>query len=271
MKLCSNRTCTRHHNTKYKTCEVCREIGRRSEKKRKRKAEDRTVPEGKRLCKNCSHFKPIIDFTSKVNRREKLTAQCKSCRESQSKSQKNPTTKRGACCAFWTEWKKEQCCVDCGLKDWRVMEADHVGKKVEGVSETSYWARHGGVDAMKKELKQCEPRCRCCHQIITKKRYDLKRKLEGRTQRSCRKRHRDQINQIKLKIGTCVVCDRKVTKETCIAFDFDHKDESSKVMQISQSVYKPKAVFQRHMREEIPKCTLKCANCHKIKTHYKYN
>ena len=271
MKKCSKKTCPRHHDTKYKTCEVCRERARVNSRKRKRLAEKLTVPEGMRLCKQCSHFKAIDDFKSKVNRRKKLTTHCKSCREIISKSHKNPTTKQGACRAFWIEWKKQQTCVGCGLKDWRVIEADHyVGKKVDHVSETRYWASHGGVEAMKKELKQCAPRCRFCHRVITKKRHDLKWNLEGRKQKPCIKRRRDQINQIKLKMEACVVCNRKVTKETCVAFDFDHKDESSKVIGIGKSVYKTEAVFQRHMCEEIPKCTLKCGNCHHIKSHYKY-
>ena len=150
------------------------------------------------------------------------------------------------------------------------MEADHIGKKVDHLSQPNYWANHGGVEAMKQELKQCEPRCRCCHQIITKIRHNIKRQLEGRKQAKRYKRRQDQINQIKLKIGTCSVCDRKVTKETCVAFDFDHKDESTLVIRIAHIVNKSEAVFQRHFREEIPKCTLKCANCHKIKTFYKY-
>lgn len=270
MKKCSKRTCSRHHDTKYKTCEVCREINRRAHKKRKRLAAQLDVPEGTRLCKNCSHFKPIDDFKPKVYRREKLTALCKSCRESISKSIRNPTTETGTCRAFWIEWKKQQICLDCGLKDWRVIEADHIGTKINHVSETSYWTNHGGVEAMKQELKNCQPRCKCCHRIITKIRYDLKRQSEGRKHDTTKKRRRDQINQIKLKIGACVVCDRKVTKETCVAFDFDHKDESKKVIRIANSVYKTEAVFQRTMREEIPKCTLKCANCHHIKTRYKY-
>ena len=150
------------------------------------------------------------------------------------------------------------------------MEADHVGKKVTHVSHCSYWSSHGGVEAMKKELKQCQPRCRCCHRVITKKRRDLKRELEGRKQNTTFQRRQDQINEVKLKIGACVVCDRKVTKETCVAFDFDHKDESNHEIYISTSVKKTETVFQRTMREEIPKCTVKCANCHHIKTNYKY-
>ena len=270
MVKCSRKPCARHHDTEYKTCEVCREIRRRYMKKRKRLAAQLDVPEGKQLCDQCSHFKPINDFKPKGIRREKLTTKCISCREKASKSHNNPDTKTGKCRAFWIEWKKEQTCVDCGCDDWHVIEADHVGKKVEHVSDCSYWSNHGGVEAMKQELKQCESRCKCCHRIITKKRHDLKRELEGRKIQPRHKRRRDQINQVKLKMGACVVCDRKVTKETCIAFDFDHKDESSKVIHIANSVYKSKAVFQRTMREEIPKCTLKCANCHHIKTNYKH-
>ena len=201
MVKCSQKSCSRHHDTKYKKCETCREISRRSKKKRKRLAEKLTVPEGTQLCKQCSHFKPINDFKSKVYRREKLTTKCKSCREVKSKSHNNPTTKVGACRAFWIKWKKEQTCVDCGCNDCRVMEADHLGKKVEHLSNYFYWATHGGVEAMKKELKQCQPRCKYCHRIITKKRIDLKRESEGRKQNITKKRRQDQINQVKLNIG----------------------------------------------------------------------
>ena len=270
MVKCSQKTCSRHHDTEYKRCETCREIARRCKKKRKRLAAQLDVPEGTQLCEHCSKFKPIDDFKSKVIRREKLTTWCISCREILSKSDKNPDTKRGSCNTFWVEWRQQQTCVDCGCNDWMVMEADHVGKKVTHVSHCSYWSSHGGVEAMKKELKQCKPRCKCCHRIITKKRSDLKRELEGRKQNPTHKRRQDQINEVKLKMGACVVCDRKVTKETCVAFDFDHKDESTWVIEISKSVNKTEVVFQRTMREEIPKCTLKCANCHHIKTNYKY-
>ena len=161
MVKCSQKTCSRHHDTEYKRCETCREIARRCKKKRKRLAAQLDVPEGTQLCEHCSKFKPIDDFKSKVIRREKLTTWCISCREILSKSDKNPDTKRGSCNTFWVEWRQQQTCVDCGCNDWMVMEADHVGKKVTHVSHCSYWSSHGGVDAMKKELKQCEPRCRC--------------------------------------------------------------------------------------------------------------
>ena len=257
--------CSKHHDTGYKRCLACRVYHREYNKKRKRLAEELTVPEGQCLCKNCLKLKPIEEFQSKVNRRETLTTTCKTCRESISTSEKNSTTKKGICRAFWEAWKKEQACIDCGCKDYRVMEADHVGKKIYGVGDYKYWAWNGGVEAMKNELQQCEPRCTFCHRVVTKKRYDLKRESEGRTQKKSHKRRRDQINQIKLERGNCVVCKRKVTEATCCAFDFPTK----KKLTISQSVYKKEEIFQRVYKEEIPKCDLKCAICHHIEEYYK--
>ena len=91
---------------------------------------------------------------------------------------------------------------------------------------------------------------------------------EGRTQQKSRKRRQDQINQVKLERGSCVVCKRKVTEETCCGFDFDHLDPTKKKIGVADSVFKTKEVFQRTLKEEIPKCDLKCANCHHIKTFY---
>lgn len=260
--------CSKHHDTGCKRCLACRERARQYTKKRKRLAEELTVPGGQRLCKNCFNIKPIADFQSKMNRRGTLTVNCITCRESLSKTIKNPTTKIGVCRAFWENWRKEQACIDCGCKDYRVMEADHVGKKIHGLSQYKYWSCHGGVEAMKNELQQCQPRCTFCHRVVTKKRSDLKRKIEGRTQGKSRKRRQYQINQVKLEIGSCVVCNRKVTEDTGCAFDFDHLDPTTKKISIATSVLRKEEVFQRIMKEEIPKCDLKCAICHHIKTYY---
>ena len=270
MKLCSQKKCTRHHDTKYKQCPTCRERIKRSLKKRKRIASEMKVEEGYKLCKNCSHIKPVTEFESKVHRRRKLTAYCTSCRESNKKTRKTPTTKLGKCREFWKKWKKDQKCVDCGVVDDRVIEADHVrGKKIHRVGDYSWWSYHGGVKAMKEELeKKCEARCRFCHTIKTKERSDLKRKMEGRKPYITKKRRRHEINMVKCNIGKCKSCERKVTMKTCCGFDFDHRDEETKVINIAQIVHKKKAEYRKHFKEEIPKCDLLCRNCHNIKTYY---
>ena len=269
MKLCSAKTCNRHHDTKYKMCPTCLEIARRSHTKRKRIASEKKVEEGYRLCAHCSHIKPVAEFESKVHRRKKLTSNCTSCREIQKKSEKNPISKRGKCRVFWMQWKNQQKCVDCGLVDERVMEADHVtGKKIHRVSHYNWWGRNGSVEGMMEELKKCEPRCNFCHTIKTKQRSDLKRKIEGRKQQPSIKHRRHEINLVKCNIGECKRCKRKVTMETCCGFDFDHRNEETKVISISQIIQKKEVEYRKHFKEEIPKCDLLCRNCHHIKTHY---
>ena len=67
-------------------------------------------------------------------------------------------------------------CVDCGEKDSRVLEFDHVRgikKKLEGrrgvmglVSQGYTWK------TIKKEIDKCEVRCRNCHKIRTYKQFN---------------------------------------------------------------------------------------------------
>lgn len=225
--------------------------------------------EGHRFCTKCFREWPLTEFKSVINRRTKLTTQCKSCRKTVKKSRKNKTTQIGKCREFWLEWKKRQVCIDCGCNDYRVIEADHVyGIKVNAVSAYTWWAQNGGVEAMTKELKKCEARCTCCHTIVTKERWDSKRKAEGRQPNPRHKRRRSLINQVKMNIGECLHCKRIVTLQTCAAFDFDHRDEEGKVICISKIVFNTKALFQHYFETEIPKCDLLCKNCHHIKTHY---
>ena len=269
MVKCGRKACSRHHNTKFKLCPTCREITRRSMNKRKSLAQAFHVPEGKKLCKKCFQIKVIENFESKQHRRTKLTTRCETCRHINSKSRKKSTTKKGECRQFWINWKKRQACTDCGCKDYRIIEADHLRDKVYNVSNYAWWACNGGVKAMENELAKCVPRCCCCHRIKTKQRYDLRRQREGREQQIFFKRRRQIINQIKLDRKKCMGCHRKVTPQTFVAFDFDHRDESQKKIAIARSVYKSKAIFEQAIQYEIPKCNLLCRNCHHIKTHYK--
>ena len=228
------------------------------------------IDDGYRVCKTCFQTKPVAEFKSKVHRRKKLTTMCTHCRKLRKKTQKNPTTTVGKCRQFWMKWKKQQKCMDCGLVDERVIEADHArGKKIHRVGDYKWWSNHGGVDAMKEELeKKCEPRCRFCHTMKTKERSDLKIKMEGRKQQPSHKRRQHEINMVKCKIGECKRCKRKVTMKTCRGFDFDHRDEETKVIAIAKIIWKKEAEYRKHFKEEIPKCDLLCRNCHKIKTYY---
>ena len=57
-------------------------------------------------------------------------------------------------------------CIDCGHKDIRVLEFDHVrGKKKRGVKIMC--GHTASIQAIKEEIRKCEIRCCNCHRIKT--------------------------------------------------------------------------------------------------------
>lgn len=57
-------------------------------------------------------------------------------------------------------------CVDCGNRDIRVLEFDHVrGVKVSGIGAMIRMGR--GAGAVRAEIDKCEVRCRNCHALAT--------------------------------------------------------------------------------------------------------
>jgi len=91
-------------------------------------------------------------------------------------------------------------------------------------------------------------------------RYRAKRAagvLEGGRARV--RRTQEHLNQIKLERG-CIDCGYR---KYLVALDFDHRDPSQKLRPVSGLLNSAWEVIQ----EEIDKCDVRCANCHRIRTH----
>ena len=247
-------SCKRPNGTTFRNCERCREKA----KKRNRKKYDSTpaCPPGQRYCKNCGHIKPEDQFKSSVARRQTLTKWCQTCRQSNARSGINPTTATGMCKARWEEWKANNPCVVCGEKDSQLIEADHLRDKVRKCSDDRYWASNGGVPALESEFKKCQSLCRWCHRLKSDRERGIQ-KEPGILKR------RAIINAEKMRRGKCLRCPRLVTLETCCAFDFDHRDASTKVISVSQLVHRSQAFFDKHIESELNACDLLCCSCHK--------
>jgi hypothetical protein len=67
------------------------------------------------------------------------------------------------------------------------------------------------------------------------------------------------IEAEKLRRGACLDCGLVVTKDTLVIFDFDHRDPSIKRSGINRT-------STHYLAEEMAKCDLRCANCHRLKT-----
>ena len=71
-------------------------------------------------------------------------------------------------------------------------------------------------------------------------------------------RGKKYVDEYKIKRG-CVCCGYK---KHASALDFDHLDPSAKSMGVSQML----ALSFKRLKNEINKCQVLCANCHRIKT-----
>ena len=60
-------------------------------------------------------------------------------------------------------------CVDCGNKDPRVLDFDHLGEKKNNISSM----KMSSLGKIKEEIKKCEVRCSNCHRIKTHERRML--------------------------------------------------------------------------------------------------
>ena len=252
MTKCSLKWCKRDTTGGYKTCQHCRDSNKKSYRKRKRVV--RAAKEGNQFCKQCCREFPIDPhFKSTYARRTKPTAKCASCRASLSKSKKGDT-KTGRCRTVWFEWKQSHVCQHCGAQE--CIEADHTGVKKRACSDYTWWSCHGGVEALKAELNTCRPLCRFCHRVHSQNQ-------RGVDKRPYMVKKRTHVNAIKLQIGECQVCKRKVQDGICCGFDFDHVDERTKTENIGTMVasYALKK-FKFLIDDEVKKCRLLCCNCH---------
>ena len=246
--------CKRPNGTTFKCCERCREYQRKQNQKRGHATP--VCPPGQRHCKHCGHIKPEDQFKSSVARRQTLTKWCQTCRQSLARTQINPTTATGKCKARWEEWKAKNPCIVCGESDPQLIEADHLRDKVHDCSNNRYWSNHGGVPALENELTKCQSLCRWCHALKS----DHER---GTTTNVTKLKRQAIIAAEKLRRGKCLRCPRRVTLETCCAFDFDHRDASTKVIDISDLVYRSQVFFDQHIKSELKACDMLCCNCHK--------
>lgn len=73
----------------------------------------------------------------------------------------------------------------------------------------------------------------------------------------------EYVNDRKMKIGSCELCDIKVDINNTICFDFDHINPANKTECVSIMVDQRKYNYQ-DISNEIRKCRLLCCNCHRL-------
>lgn len=150
-------------------------------------------------------------------------------------------------------------CIDCNkMYIAQVMDFDHIDPKEKKFNISVMCGKPYGVANIKNEIDKCELRCANCHRDKTY-RSQIRTKPIVSDQIGRRRKIQDQIN--KIKEVPCLDC--KV-KYNYWQLDFDHRDASSKIEDISTMIHKGFAINKILL--EIEKCDLVCVNCHRIRT-----
>ena len=147
--------------------------------------------------------------------------------------------------------KESKPCADCNMfYPSYVMDYDHLDpvNKIDGIGYLVSTAHSWAI--VEAEIAKCELVCANCHRLRT---YHGVKCKQGRRVRH----HISILNEIKTS-WPCLDCGGHFKPSQ---MDFDHFDTTNKTANISLLVGKPSQV----LTEELRKCHLVCANCHRIR------
>lgn len=156
-------------------------------------------------------------------------------------------------------YKEKNCCVDClNYYPHYVMDFDHLIRedKFENISKMTN-SRYSSR-AIKEEMKKCNLVCANCHRIREYNRAQENNKFKNKNE--YRNKHREYVNEIKN--IPCCDCSKILIPW---AMDLDHRRRDTKIMAVSGMVGQGWSL--ENIKNEIIKCDVICANCHRIRTH----
>lgn len=125
-------------------------------------------------CARCLGEKPVGDFNRSPRNKDGRHSYCRACQKAH---YRDNAARHKANVRRTSKARRQQAldaimarfshgCVDCGSKDIRVLEFDHVrGTKVASVG--SMVRRGRGLAVIEAEIAKCDVRCRNCHAIVT--------------------------------------------------------------------------------------------------------
>lgn len=193
-----------------------------------------------KCCIRCHLEKPLEEFSKNLGSRYSRGSWCCACA---SEHNKNKMAKNQAS----LELAKNKPCADCGRRlPSCCMDFDHVdGVKRGDVSRLLSFS----LENLLAEILKCEVVCACCHRIRTSK-----------NKRSTTLHHLQRHHQrmADLKSAPCMDCGDHFPS---VAMDYDHVRGVKFRMISTMANYSWERVLN-----EVSKCDLVCANCHRLRT-----
>lgn len=267
-----------HNGSLLRTCKHCRLRSNEIQngiKASKREKVDTT--QSNYLCVNCNTIRSSEHCNGCFLRSK---ANLEKMKNSSHKIMRERIEETGYCCAICKKaWVKKpdnlpglderQTLEGINLDDieYSNLEWDHLNKEEQlqvfgefRGSKTANVSSIVGYESKKQESRKCQLVCIACHCRITTYRYTLNpaynpfKKYQSNI---------DYVTSEKLRIGNCSICKITVDPTNLSYFQYDHIDPEIKVEHISKLVRNNSL---KTVKEEIVKCRLLCAFCHRIHT-----
>lgn len=131
-----------------------------------------------KLCSICKQEKSLEEFAWRNKATGRRHSYCKPCRRSYDRETWKDGSKRKTKIETRKALRKKReeylvsvlsgGCIDCGNRDIRVLEFDHLRDKVMNV--TQMLVDGYSIESMAKEIEKCEIVCANCHKIRTQQR-----------------------------------------------------------------------------------------------------
>lgn len=211
-------------------------------------------------CSRCGREKAFEDFYRRKDTPDGHGYTCKACQKAYLEEYRltyDQTAVHDQCRKrnmVFLRSAKSKPCFDCGLIfESFCMDWDHVsGVKIGNVSEMAH--QLVSLETLQNEISKCDLVCVLCHRDRTHLRN---------TSRITRSGHTISNRQVVLdaKSRPCEICGNKYDYWK---MDFDHVS-GLKLFRISQFMNGQRN-YTKRLREEIAKCQLLCALCHRRKT-----
>jgi hypothetical protein len=159
------------------------------------------------------------------------------------------------------EWKR-QGCVDCGYRDIRAIDPDHLLSAAKAGHLSRLVQLCVSMDRLTRELASCVPRCARCHRLVTQQQRFSRNRGADRLPPSWQRRidMQDANDSIKVARG-CADCG---WARWARGLDWDHV-RGPKVATIAIMIGRRDS--WQAIEDEMAKCEVVCANCHRVRTH----
>ena len=219
---------------------------------------------------------PIDDFAFKNASSGKRHSGCRACcrlvsrrhyfnnrRAYLQRNQRNNALQREANRIFVTQFLREHPCAKCGMSDPVVLEFNHLDPATKTANVCDMIHFRVSPARIRLEIAKCEVLCANCHQRHTTRQslahYKLAFGEDGQMQFASARMAPDRRNiRKRLSEAACVDCGLADP----LLLQFDHVE--SKTKDIASLVRS--ACSSQRLINELNKCEVRCANCHRRRT-----